>query len=487
MQKNYRYPLLLAAVALFTFQSCSKSYFDELSSNPNLVTTPSLSALLATSTSKAGVMSYNVGSVISPYVQYTANPTAGSASDIYETIDFTGTWDALYYAMADVNELKKQAVIQNSSEYIGVADVLLAYNLTLVNDLWGDAPFSEAFTPSNINPKYDSQQDVYNSTMALIDEAITQLTKADATIKLAATSDLIYGTNTAANAERLKWLKAAYAFKARLLNKVSKTSGYNPTAVLAAIDNSFTTNADDAGMATFVIRNPWAQVAVNNAALSLSGWLSEQFIDQLNGKTYGLFDPRIKKITDVTVVPKNPNYPPYIGTVNGAGDRPNPPNNNTVKDENYISISSPWTSATAPLLIVTYAELKFIEAEAAFNIDKTRSYNAYLAGIGANMDKLQVPAEEKQVYLADPRVAVGPAALTKELIFKEKFVATYLNPEAFNDVRRNDYKYKDFTLPVGAVLDTYIRRLDYPLGERSKNGANVPAAVPRTTKLWWDQ
>jgi hypothetical protein len=76
--------------------------------------------------------------------------------------------------------------------------------------------------------------------------------------------------------------------------------------------------------------------------------------------------------------------------------------------------------------------------------------------------------------------------LTKALIFKEKYVATYLNPEAWNDARRFDYQYKDFTLPVNATLDKFIRRNDYPQGERNKNGGNVPVDVPRTTRLWWD-
>jgi len=136
---------------------------------------------------------------------------------------------------------------------------------------------------------------------------------------------------------------------------------------------------------------------------------------------------------------------------------------------------------------VTYAELKFIEAEAAFAIDKTRSYNAYLAAIAANMDKFQVEAVDKAAYLAQPTVSVGVAAFTKDLIFKEKYIATYLNPEAWNDARRFDYNYKDFTLPKNNALPTFIRRLDYTQGERSKNGANVPADVPRTTRLWWDQ
>jgi hypothetical protein len=137
-------------------------------------------------------------------------------------------------------------------------------------------------------------------------------------------------------------------------------------------------------------------------------------------------------------------------------------------------------------LIITFSELKFIEAEAAFTSDRARAYTAYLAGIRANMDKLLVPTTERDAYLADPRVAVGSANLTLDLIFKEKYVATYLNPEAFNDARRYSYKYKDFTLPQNAVLTSFIRRLDYPLGERSKNGVNVPAGVARTSKLWWD-
>ena len=477
MKKIYRYTLLFAVTATLVIQGCGKEYFDELSKNPNQVSKPTLAALLATSTSKMGLNSYTAAANLTPYVQYTANPTANAASDIYETIDFSGMWDAFYFAMADVNQLKIAAKEAGSSEYIGVANVILAYNLILVNDLWGDAPFSEAFNASNFTPKYDSQQAVYASTVSLIDEAIVELAKTNATVKLANTSDLIYGAS--ATTERANWLKLAYALKARLLNKVSKTATYNAANVLAAVSSSFASNAEDAGMATFVTRNNWATVARNNASLTLGGWLSEQLIDHLNGTTYGVVDPRLKKITDPTVTGT------YIGTVNGAGNKG--PGNNTVKDENYIAISSPWTGDTSPLFIVTFAELKFIEAEAAFATDKTRSYNAYLAGIAANMDKLLVPAVDKAAYLADPAVAVGSAALTKELIFKEKYVATYLNAEAFNDVRRNDYNYKNFTLPVGSVLPTFIRRLDYPLGERSKNGANVPANPLRTARLWWDQ
>ncbi|MDR6781832.1 hypothetical protein ABIE26_001680 [Pedobacter africanus] len=477
MQKTIKHILIAAFALSLGLQACKDSYFSELEQNPNQVNTPTLASLMASTTHRIGVNNYNTGSIAAPYVQYTANPSASALSDTYQSIDFSTTWDALYFGMADANEMKKLAIATGSSEYKGVANAILAYNLTLANDLWGDIPFSEAFDAKNFRPKYDKQQDVYNYCVNLINEAITDLSKTDATVKLAATSDMIYGA-AGAN-ERANWLKFAYFIKARLLNKISKTSGYDRAAVLTAVSNSFTSNADDAGMATFLTRNYWAGVALSNANQSLGGWLSEQLIDQLNGTTYGIFDPRIAKITDKTV------NNVYIGTANGAGNRP--PGANTTKDECYISRNSPWTSDTSPILLATYAELKFIEAEAAFTTDKTRAYNAYLAGINANMDKLQIPVADVQrvAYLA--AASVGSANLTIDLIFKEKYVATYLNPEAWNDARRYDYKYKDFALPVNVTLPTFIRRLDYPQDERSKNGANVPAEVPRTTKLWWDQ
>ncbi|GEO12121.1 SusD/RagB family nutrient-binding outer membrane lipoprotein [Segetibacter aerophilus] len=471
MRNKYKFLFFLILSGFVGLQGCKKDYFD-LNSNPNQVTTPSLPSLLSTATHKTGINNFNVGSITSNYVQYLANPSAAAATDIYQEVDNTGTWDALYFAMADISDLKNLAIQQGSSEYLGVANVLLSYHVSLVTDMWGDAPFSDAFNLNTLTPKYDSQEELYKTSVALLDSAITQLSKTDATIKLAAGSDLIHAGS------RPKWLQTAYALKARLLIKVSKTSSYNASAVLAAVDNSYKSNADDAGMSSFLLRNPWAQVARNNASLTLGGWLSEQFIDQLNSTTYGVFDPRIRKITDPTVTGT------FIGTVNGAGNRP--PGNNTVKDENYVAISSPWTSDVAPILIVTYAEIKFIEAEAALATNPTRAYAAYLAGINANMDKLQVPlGAERTAYLA--AASVGAANLTRAMIFKEKYVATYLNPEAWNDARRFDYAYKDFTLPQNAALNTFIRRLAYPTGERSKNGKNVPGANSQSDKLWWDK
>lgn len=470
MSKKNSYLYIVLCAGLLA-ASCSKDYMD-LNENPNQVANPTLQSLLSTVTHKSGMNNYNAGLITSTYVQYLANPSAAAASDIYQETDNNGTWDALYFTLADIYDLRKLAREQGASEYLGVAHVLMAYNLSLVTDLWGDAPFSNAFDGTTLTPTYDKQEDLYKASLDMLDSAIVQLGNTTATVKLLATNDLIHGGN------REKWLKTAWALKARMLNKVSKTASYNPAAVLAAVDNAYKSNSDEAAMKGFALRNPWAQLSRNNLGLTLGGWLSEQLIDHLNGTTYGVFDPRVRKITDTALGNK------YVGTVNGAGNKG--PGNNTVRDECYVSFNSPWTSDTSSIPIITFAELKFIEAEAALATDAQRAYNAYLAGITANMDRLQVPADaERTTYMAS--ASVGQGNLTKDLIFKEKYVALYLNPEAWNDARRYDYQYKDFTLPQNAVLNTFVRRLAYTSGERSKNGKNIPGAPPLTERLWWDE
>src|SRR5688572_30629334 len=107
MRKKYKLLFIFLSASVI-FQSCSKDYFD-LNENPNQVDKPTLNTLLTTATHKTGINSYNVGSITSTYVQYLANPSASASSDIYQVVDYTGTWDALYFAMADIHDLKNLA------------------------------------------------------------------------------------------------------------------------------------------------------------------------------------------------------------------------------------------------------------------------------------------------------------------------------------------------------------------------------------------
>jgi hypothetical protein len=468
MRKLLIYTFLIAAF----FTTGCKKYLD-INKNPNLVTDPPINGLLANTTFQTAMNIQRAGNITSYYMQYLSSSNAGSDRDTYKEEDLSGTWSNFYGVMTDINQMNELAVSAGSSEHLGVGKVLMALNLNTLINLFGDVPYSEAFQGQQLlTPAYDDQQGLHATSLALLDEAITEFNKTDSKLKLDAASDVIHKGNIAA------WKKTTYALKARFLNQLSKKGAqYKPTDIFAALTNAYTSNNDDAMLTVFQGRSPWNQVAYNNTQLLLDGWLSEQFVDALDGTTYGVVDPRLKLITDTT------KFGDYRGTPNGKGRT----GTGTNKEESYLSVNGYYSKAAAPLLLVTYAEMKFIESEAAFrNNDLARAYTTYLEGIRAHMNKLGVPTAEINAYVANPAVAVGSGALTLQLIMKEKYVATFLNPEAWVDARRIDYAYKDFTLPLNAALPVFIRRSAYPVIETSRNGANVPNAT-LDQKLWWDQ
>lgn len=464
--------LVYMSLAMLSLNTSCGDYF-EVTDNPSLVNNPNINGMLTTATHKAALNSYNVAYIISNYCQYTASPTPGSATDNYEPTNNASTWDALYYALSDLQDLITKSEAEGAQHHLGIGKLLMAYQLGLVADLWGSAPYSEAFLKVNtLQPKFDSEEGLFEAQKNLIDEGIANLQQS-ASATLGQNADLIHGNNVQ------KWIKTGYALQARLLNKISKKPAYNAAAVLNAIDKSYQSNGDDAGMRIFNGINPWAQVARNNENLLLDGWLSANFINHLNGTKFGFEDPRIKFITEKAQVGNV-----YIGTVNGQGNI----GSNSAKDESYISRKSTLTADTSAVTIISFAEIKMLEAEAALRANnRPRAYQAYLAGIRANFNKIGVSTSELNDYLARPSVAVGEGNLQLDDIFREKYIITYLNPEAWNDLRRFDYKIKDFKMPVNAKLPTFIRRLAYPSSERAENGNNVPAEVSLDTKLWWDQ
>ncbi|HVI43827.1 MAG TPA: SusD/RagB family nutrient-binding outer membrane lipoprotein [Chitinophaga sp.] len=460
--------LYIAALIWTVTTGCSKDL--DINTNPNQVTVPPLNGLLASSTYNTSYNIYRVSNITSYYVQYLASPNANGATDTYEVTDYSATWKALYHNMADLHDLMTQATASGASQHLGVAEVMMAINLEMLNDLWGQVPYTQAFDVNILQPAYTPDDSLLTYCVRLLDDGIAQLGKANAKYNLDASKDLLHGGKPAA------WIKTAYTVKGRILNHLTRKAAYDPAAVLAAIANGYTDNKDDAQLVRFQALSPWNQAAVNNENLSLDGWLSAHFVNALNGKTFGVFDPRLPLITDTT------KFGDYRGTINGAGRI----GTGTNKEECYLSTKGFYSKPGAPVLVATHAECRFIEAEAAFRSgNKAQAYQAYVRGITASMDKIGVPVNLRDAYLLNPAVGVGAGAITLDLIMKEKYVAQFLHPDTWNDARRFDYRYKDFNMPVNAQLDTFVRRVAYPDSEKSRNGANVPN-IKMTDKIWWD-
>jgi hypothetical protein len=467
--KNKLYTILGAGI-LLTASACES--FLDVNENPNNPEDAPISGLMTNSTYETALNVQRIGSATSNYVQYLASPNPATSSDTMDPVNFSGTWFSLYNVMTDVNEIIRKAEESGANHYLGAGQILMALNLGMTVDIFGDVPFSESFNFETVTPAYDSDEQLYQQVLSLLDQGIANL-QGETAISIGA-DDFIFGGDID------KWIRFGNSLKARFLLHTKETSTYNANEVLAAVSAGFQSNDDDAAVTFFEQRfNPWAQVAINNSNLLLGGWISEQFVQALDGTSYPTVDPRLPLMIGTT------DEGEFIGTVNGAGrgDAPEQGARSTLIPGQF------YTSTTSPLLIATYAELKFIEAEAALASDPARAYAAYLAGIEAHMDMLGVSEEDKAAYLADESVSVGAGSLTMDEIMKEKWVAMFLHPETWNDARRFDYGYKDMTLPENLnpeLNGNYIRRLAYPDSEVSRNGNNVPN-VTLLDRIWWDQ
>ena len=459
-------------IVLMIFSSSCQDYLD-INENPNNPTQASMGSLLARTSFETGDNVQNVGDITSFYVQHLASPNQASATDTHESVSYEETWYELYDVMTDLSDIEVMAEELGATDYLGVAKILKAFNLGLTIDMWGDVPYEEAFFIQTLNPAYNDDQELYNEIQQLLDDGIAELQKGTSTVEIGE-DDFIFAGDTE------KWIKTGYALKARYLLHLSETSTFDAQAVLSAVAQGFESNEDDATVVYFDQEiNPWADVAIDNANLLLGGWISEQLVQAMDGTTFGVVDPRMPFMYGTT------DDGEFIGTPNGAGrgDAPEQGARSTLVTGTF------YADRTAPILLITYAEQKFIEAEAALNVDPARAYDAYLEGIWAHMDKIGVDPADRDAYLANPAVSVGVSNLTLDLIMKEKYVAMFLHPEAWVDARRYDYQYEAMTLPANhnpALSGQFIRRVIYPESETTRNGSNVPQ-VTLGDRLWWDQ
>ncbi|MFD2531924.1 SusD/RagB family nutrient-binding outer membrane lipoprotein [Gracilimonas halophila] len=464
--------LIFCITTVFFLTGCEG--FLDINDDPNNPTEAPPQGLMTNVTYETAQNMYRMGSITSYYVQYLASPNQASATDVHEAVSYGNQWYRLYDVMTDLTDLEVLAEEEGATQYVGIAKILKALNLATLVDAWGDAPYSQAFYAETLNPEYDSQENLYNEVFTLLEDGLTELQAGNSTI-VAGNEDFIYGGDIT------RWERLAYMLQARYLNHYSKQASYVPDAVLAALDNGFQSNADDAQVTYYEEEvNPWASVAIANAGLILGGWMSEQIVDHMNGTTYGVIDPRIETFMSTN------DDDDYVGVTNGAG-RGNAPEQGAFS---VLTTDDFYSAQTAPVVIASYAEQKFIEAEAALRAtpsQTTRAYQAYMDGIEAHMDKVGVAEADKQLYMNNPVVDVGELNLTIDHIMKEKYVAMFLHPESWVDARRHDYSYNDMIPPANSALGgDWVRRFIYPESETQRNGENVPS-ITQTDNLFWDQ
>ena len=404
-------------------------------------------------------------------------------------------------------------------DLLGVGQILQAWGWEALTDLHGDIILKEAFNQNTFTFHYDSQQDVYTEVQRLLGLAITNLARTDGLVDQTylAKTDKLY------NGDRTKWMKFAQALKAINLSHYSNKSTYNAAAIIAAVDASFASNADDAIL-------PYPGTSADLQDMNFNGWSRNNIrtyrqtpfvVNLMNGTALGSsVDPRMSRMLSpapdgvyrgidintagggLTTATYPMNFMGYVGTGGGTGL----PARYLFDDKSKFPV-------------LTYAQLQFVKAEAAYRSgDKTTALAAYKNGISAHIDFVnarnsdnlqnvtQISAAEKAAFLADPAIIPAtPAGLTLTQIMVQKYIAQWgwAHNEIWTDMRRYHYTdldpatgkqvYIGFTLPTSIFVDNNGKlpyrfrpryNSDYVWNRPGLDAIGALAADYHTVPLW---
>jgi hypothetical protein len=343
--------------------------------------------------------------------------------------------------------------------YRGIAKVLMAMNLGMVTDMWGDCPFSEALQGvNNLTPHFDAQTNVLNSIQSLLDDAITDLANTNNNV-VPGNDDFVYHGYVAA------WTKVAWTLKARYYSRLSKKPGFDANVILTDLANGIASNADNcyaihgnAGAET----NQYASFLNNRYGYIVA---SQTLIDSLGGMT----DPRTPYYFDTTYFgnvavgnvlgdfnPGVSNWGPYLGCTNDGGVNP---------------------SQRIPM--VTYAEAMFLMAEAKVRLSDPLADSILNLAIRASVQEVTAGA-----YDGSTVATYTPATTNLRTVITEKWKAMFANPvESYSAYRLTGFPALAIN-PAG--LRTFIpKRLPTSEWERTSN-PNAPTP-DLGTPVWYAQ
>jgi len=234
----FRKILYIVPIAIF-LASCTKDFLD-INVDPNNPTSIEPSKLLPGIQKTLGdalSMDENNGGLSEILAVYTHQMSTREEPDQYGIIGTDvnlatawtkllsatpnpGTLAPVYGVLQNLEDIIKHGTDAGNLRYVGIAKVLKAYTFSVLVDVFGDVPFSEAnkLKEGIIYPKFDDDATIYPALLTLLDEGIADLNNASAANVLKPGSDdMIYAGSVDL------WTRAANTIKLKLYTQIRKT------------------------------------------------------------------------------------------------------------------------------------------------------------------------------------------------------------------------------------------------------------------------
>jgi hypothetical protein len=246
---------ILAAFACIGLLSCEKDFLD-INDDPNNPLDVSLELLLPSTqldvASALGTGGGGLSRITSIYMHQLVERRNTLSDYAIQGSDFgvTAPWLVLYTrGLADIEIIIQKGNELEAYPYVGVAQIMKAYTYSLMVDVWGDIPFSQAHKADVLAPAYDMGEDIYPQLFLLLDEGIANLEKES--LFVVGNEDLFYGGDIDL------WIKFANSVKLKMYNQVRKVQDVSAevTALLSE-GNLISDESEDFQMAFGVSAGP---------------------------------------------------------------------------------------------------------------------------------------------------------------------------------------------------------------------------------------
>ncbi len=397
---------------------------------------------------------------LSNVIQFWGRNTANYFAEVHGWLqgsDATGEiWRTNYFGLgSNLSLIMDDATAKEQYNFLGMAQSLRAWSWQTTTDYYGDIILKEAFEPNRYVFDYDSQPEVYAEVVRLANESIANFSRTDGkgSVAIMGPSDLVY------HGDKSKWIKFNYGLLARNMNNLVNKADYDPKKVIEYCDKSLASNADN-----FLIPNAGTSTTDANFFGPMRNNIGS--FRQTN-ILVGLLDGTLGSLplTDTIIDPRRNNMitasPDGIfrGVLPAQGDPgtsankniiPNPwgviaTNNSGAGDGKYSFKDK------ADFPIMTYSEIQFIKAEAAFrDNNKALAYEAYRKGILAHIDYVSnlgpaITNSARDAYMLSASVKQSAATLTLKDIMLQKFISMwgYGFVETWCDLRKYNYNEGD--------------------------------------------
>lgn len=420
-------------------------------------------------------MQYNTITGVFPTDYY--EPSFGIFTDIWDRSygDQNFEFAPLFYAHQTI----KVSAEQQNPHKEGIARIWKAFLFQRMTDLYGDIPYSAAFTSSQ--PVFDRQEDIYKDLVAEIKKG-KQLMAQAGNFPSYGNADLVY------KGDRKKWEKFANSLLLRIALRVVRVAPDMSRSILGEISGGpfLESNEDnhkmlwDGSVSNIYFRNPILVTEVfNNTRMSAT------MVDFL--KRYK--DPRLPLYAKPAETDGQ-----YRGLKNGLN-----PDAQSVFDDSYFrqfsKLGPVFVEENGATFNMHYAEVCFLRAEAVQRgLLPGNAAQLYRDGVRAAMEMYGFKdVQAIETYLSQPGIQFNPANALEQII-TQKWISLCMNGvEAWAEKLRTGYPTlpePEFKGPVNG--GKFPRRLIYSESEKRLNQANTQAAVTRmggddqSIRVWWD-